>query len=357
MEELPYPWLTNEWQRLTALGGVPGAATSGAILLHGPAGVGKLALARHFAAALLCSRPGAGQVPCGECAACRLRLAGNHPDLVAIRPETVQIAEGLEAQAEEEAAEIDEAPGEKKSRRAPSKEIRIEQIRSMSDAMTRSSHQGGARVVLIYPAHTLNQASGNALLKVLEEPPVGTVFVLVSERAERLLPTVRSRCRDLAVGVPDTTLALEWLSRSGVHEAENALAAAGGAPLVALESAEQASEAEPVRRELIDALARPAGFSALRLAERISSVEPALVVGWLLRWTHDCISYRIAQRIRYHPKEGERLARRVAHAAPLRLLNYQRELMAQRRVAEHPLNKRLFLESLLMRYQEALEGS
>jgi len=347
-----YPWQDAAWASATALA----ARSSGAILLYGPAGVGKLALARRLAAALLCENRSPSGDACGTCVACRWIASGSHPDLLAVRPEAVQIAEGLEAEGDAGGEEEDGPGPDKKGKRAPSKEIRIEQIRKLGEALTVSSHRGGARVVLLYPGEALNQASGNALLKILEEPPADTLFLLVSDRAERILPTVRSRCRQLALALPPSEVALAWLIAQGVEDAARLLAGSGGAPLAALANVEAEAELGALHAQLLEALGAPERASPVRTAERLVGVEPVIVVGWLLRWVHDCISYRLAQRIRYHPMEGSRLAAVAARALPQRLLAYQRELAAQRRVAEHPLNKRLFLESLLIGYHDALLG-
>src|SRR3546814_5345475 len=79
----------------------------------------------------------------------------------------------------------------------------------------------------------MNAITANALLKVLEEPPAHTVFLMVADAPDRLLPTLVSRCRRLPLPVPDTAQSLAWLNEQGVERAELWLAAAGGAPLLA----------------------------------------------------------------------------------------------------------------------------
>lgn len=349
----PYPWQNDAWERLIELA----RRKPSGILIHGPAGIGKTELAKHLARSLVCENPAADGHPCGQCAACLWSARGGHPDVVLVRPETVQLAEGLENadDSDAEAGQSEEEAGPTRARRAPSKEIRIEQVRALGDALSVGSYRGGARVVVLYPAEALNLPAANALLKVLEEPPAGTLFVLVANRPERLPATVVSRCQRVALCEPPAALALAWLEAHQVTDAAVLLARCGGAPLAAAASVDE-QEQEALRRSLLEALAAPARFSPLRSAERIAAVEPVVVVGWLLRWIHDCISYRLAGRIRYHPMESSRLAAIVPDMEPARLLAYQRYLLAQRRVAEHPLNKRLFAESLLLGYRDATQG-
>ncbi len=106
--------------------------------------------------------------------------------------------------------------------------IEVDQAREAVDFVRLSTYRAGYRVVLVNPADALNVASANALLKVLEEPPLNTVFVLVSDQPRRLLPTIRSRCARFDIGLPPDELAAQWLTSQGVDDAPNLLALAGG---------------------------------------------------------------------------------------------------------------------------------
>ncbi len=145
--------------RAAADGRVPAA-----VLLVGPAGIGKRALADAFAARLLCAAPGAGGA-CGACAHCTRVGAGTHPDLhlVARDPER--------------------------------RDIRIEQVRELTRWLTLQPLMAARKVGVLDDAHCLSEQAQNALLKTLEEPPGAPVLVLVASSAALLLPTVRSRCQ------------------------------------------------------------------------------------------------------------------------------------------------------------------
>ncbi|MFP4902876.1 DNA polymerase III subunit delta', partial [Paraburkholderia sp. BR14261] len=194
-----YPWQTDDWQRLQQLR----SHWPHALLLHGQAGIGKLQFAQHLAKGLLCEAPQANGEPCGACAACNWFVQGNHPDYRIVVPEALAGEIGQAGDDEAKAEKADKADGEEgKKGRAPSKEIRIEQVRALLDFTSVGSHRGGLRVVVLYPAEALNVAAANALLKTLEEPPAGVVFLVVSARIDRLLPTIISRCRQWPMGTP-----------------------------------------------------------------------------------------------------------------------------------------------------------
>ena len=134
-----------------------------AILLTGDSGVGKKTMARLLGQGLLCS--GEGEKPCGACRDCRRFAAGTHPDALFPAP----------------------APKEKT--------IKIDALRTMIDALSRHSLEGGRRVILIENAERMTPQAQNCLLKTLEEADAGTCFLLTADQETALLPTIRSRCR------------------------------------------------------------------------------------------------------------------------------------------------------------------
>ena len=153
-----------------------------------------------------CGAPGG----CGECAACLWFDQGNHPDYRLVTTEERALAAGLD-DAEDNAAEGDAPAGKK----APSREIRFQQLAALKSFLSVATHRGGYRIVLVHPAETMNATAANMLLKVLEEPPDRTVFLLVSDRIDALPATIVSRCRKLPVPTPSREVAVAWLREQG----------------------------------------------------------------------------------------------------------------------------------------------
>jgi DNA polymerase-3 subunit delta' len=306
-----------------------------ALLVSGRPGLGKSALAEAFAMGLLCDRASKDGRPCGECQSCNWFSQGNHPDFRRLQPES------MAPESEEE------SPAKKEKKK--SDQIKIEQIRATEAFLAVGTHRGGARVILIDPADAMNATAQSALLKNLEEPPPGTVYLLVTSRPQRMLPTIRSRCRAVPMGIPPAKEALAWLRAEGVDEAESALAAAAGAPLAAL----AAAELEPARREFLNKLSDPSS-DPLALALACDVLEPALVVGWLQRWVYDLLSVRLSGRIRYNAAAKTALDRLGPAQDPTALTRLLRKLAEARGLAQHPLNTRLFFEDLLLQYRAAM---
>jgi DNA polymerase-3 subunit delta' len=295
-----------------------------ALLLHGAAGVGKLTLAEQFARSLVCESLQPGGLPCGRCEGCRWFLAGNHPDIRFLEPETM--ARNVPV------AEEGDEPKAKDAK--PSNQIKIEQARALGDFVHVMSHRGGYRVAIVHPAEDMNTATANSLLKNLEEPPAGAVFLLVSHRPARLLPTIRSRCVSVPVPVPDAKAAAAWLAAQGVRNAERWLAFAGGAPLRALEYAtgERGEAIERILRGVASgdrgALAEPKDREALEpLAEVLQKMALDRAFGSLTGKT----------------KYGSTAVAGDARA----WLAYARAMGRHRTLTRHPLNPRLLAAEML----------
>jgi DNA polymerase-3 subunit delta' len=331
-----YPWQQSAWEQLQQMR----ARLPHAILFHGAAGIGKADFLEAFAQALLCENVRPDGHACGQCASCGWFVQHNHPDYRRVRPEALEdepVADG------EEGGDAD-----KKKSRTPSKEIKIEQIRSLADFMNISTHRQGLRVVVLYPAEALNMPASNALLKTLEEPPPGTVFLLASNSLDRLLPTILSRCRKFALPMPDHAQALAWLNGQGVADADGWLREQGGAPLAALAQAETGNREE--MEALLQLLAHPSVESALKVADRLSKAPLPMLVAWQQRWLYDVFSYKLSGAIRYYPRYQKELAALAANVHTASLMRVIKSTNERRAVADHPLSPKLFVEDMLLDY-------
>lgn len=317
-----------------------------ALLLFGQKGIGKADLASFFVQSLLCEAPQKNGEACGQCAACLWFVQGSHPDFRLIRPDA--LAEATDEAVEIEGENTSEASA-KDSKKA-SKEIRIDQIRALADFINLGSHRSGLRVVLLYPAQALNLNAANALLKMLEEPPPHTLFVLVSDGLDGLLPTILSRCQKIAIAPPETELALAWLKEQRVESAASLLAEAGGAPLLALALSTQ-SELLQAQKSLFHGLAQPQQMDALQLADKLYKVPLPTTVDWVQRWLHDLVAVGAVDKVRYYPAQQPALSALAGRITTQTLLGFTHQVTQFAAIATHPLNPRVQLEALLLQYQ------
>ena len=320
-----YPWNADAWSQLVARrDNLPQA-----LLIHGPRGLGKLDLARRFAQGILCETPGAKE-PCGRCDGCRWFLAGQHPDFRQIEPEALAGPQDTE-----------DSPAPSKTAK-PSHEIKVDQVRELTDFLNIGSHRGKRRLALFHPAEDMNANAANSLLKSLEDPASGACFILVSDNPRRLIPTMRSRCIGLPVALPDLSGALVWLKQEQVEDAESWLAFVGGAPLLARDYAE--SE-RGTRIKQVAGLLKQGNRDAL-LAWPVSEREQMEVLAEVLqKWAYDRAAGSLPGK-RFFGGVGGKSADDGKTGAWLR---FAREAGRYRVAARHPLNPKLFAADLIGR--------
>lgn len=161
------------------------AATGGAMthawLMTGPPGSGRTNAARAFAAALECEKPDPASKGCGECQACRTVLAGTHPDVSMVTTENVTYS--------------------------------IEDVRHLINTAHDRPATGRWRIIIVEDADRMTERTTNVLLKAIEEPPPHTVWILCAPSPADVLITVRSRCRNVTLRIPDNADVAELLVR------------------------------------------------------------------------------------------------------------------------------------------------
>jgi len=317
------PWQESQWQRLLqalAQGRLPHA-----LLFSGPQGVGKERFALAFVHSLLCPDRDAQGHPCGVCRHCQLMQSGTHPDFQWIRPE-------LESK---------------------SGEIKIEAIRELTGGATLTAQSGGHKAILIQPAHRMNTAAANSLLKTLEEPSRDTLIILLSDQPSRLLPTIRSRCQQLNFAIPPRRAALDWLAGKTRHgEPEGLLDLASGAPLLAL--ALDDAELLQGRREMLE---RFLGLAQKRedpvaLAQAWGSHDNRLLLEWLTGWVIDLLRLKAAaDPPQLFNRDQAQALRRLADNVNSRVLQrYLGQVYEARGLIDGNLNPQLVLEKLLIEW-------
>jgi DNA polymerase-3 subunit delta' len=218
----------------------------GAILLHGPQGIGKATFAFEIAAAIL--------VATGDEDAGRVEeqvAAMSHPNLFLLRRRP-------------------------KDGKGYYTVIRVEDVREVRDSLHHTRGRAGHRIAIIDSIDDCNPSAANALLKTLEEPPADTTFLLVSHRPGQLLPTIKSRCHNLALRpIADADVAAVLMEQGdalGEAELQRAVALAGGRPRRAFETLalEEGSALGVLQAWLADPLRHPAGVS-LQLADALGA--------------------------------------------------------------------------------------
>ncbi len=330
MSGLP-PWIAAQAAQLLAQRGH-------AWLLQGPSGLGQYGLALTLARSWLCEDPQPAGA-CGRCTSCHAIDVRTHADLAVLMPETAMLALGWPL-SEKAQQEIDD------KKRKPSREIRVEAMRDAVEFAQRTSSRGRGKVVLVYPAERMNAITANTLLKTLEEPPGDVRFVLASEAAHQLLPTIRSRCLGHTMAWPAPGTALAWLVEQGVGEgdARVLLRAAGGRPDEALALAQAGRDARQWS-QLPKALAR-GDVAAL------GDCTPAQAIDVLQKVCHDLLAVRAEAAPRFFER-----ADLPAPASYEALTAWWRELAREQKTAEHPYNAGLMLESLVARARTALHSA
>jgi DNA polymerase-3 subunit delta' len=311
------PWLapcTASLRAALSAGRLPHA-----LLIHDSPGAGGDWLANWAAALALCLKP--AEAPCGRCEGCTRVAAHQHPDLILVVP-------------------IED-----------SKQLRIEQVRELSEELALTSHQGGYKVGILTPADTMNRFAANALLKTLEEPPPRTLLILVATQPSRLPATILSRCQRLRVRAPTRAESLEWLQQvRGAGDWNAVLDLLGEAPFLAAQTDPKAIPAlgQETRRTLEEIQAGAA--DPVATAERWSRSEPELRLRCFENWLTD----RIRRHLTGTGNSSEiRANAHLSHNAPVLNIRALFELADGvrdlRSSLDVPINRSLALELLLRR--------
>lgn len=316
-----YPWHQEAWQQLAAHWQNQPAAW----LFTGKQNTGKTAFARFAAQALLCETPQAVHQPCGSCASCHLFAQESHPDFYELTPDLPE----------------DGAPGRKLL------QIKIDAVRGMIEDIYLTTVRGGKRVVLVHPAEAMNLQAANGVLKILEEPPAHVIFLLVTHARDKLLPTVKSRCRQMALPAPSGEQALAYLQQEGVDNAASLLAFHSGAPLF-----DTAAESDDMRTELLNLLAAPRLLAILDYAAAFDQQKQplAVVIDWLQKWLVDVGLAQQNIPPLYYPDFAAASAQTAVKTDPHRLFALTDRLNELSPYGHHTLSVRMQLECFLIDY-------
>ena len=326
------PWLQDQLQSLLSQRGH-------AWLLSGPSGLGQFELALALARAWLCEAP-MPQGACGHCGSCHAVDVHTHADLCMLMPETLFLDLGwpLDQKTQEE---LDA------KKRKPSKEIKVDAAREAVSFTQFTRSRGDTKVVLVFPAERMNTITANTLLKTLEEPPGDVKFVLASEAAHQLLPTIRSRCLIHTMAWPNHQEAEAWLTQHGfsAEEATFALRTAGGRPDEVFR-----------QKELGQTMQWWAQFPRAMQAgdaSYCSNLPPSEVIDALQKLCHDLMMRQAEASLRYF--NASDLPSIQSNGA--NLTAWFKRLSQAARSSEHPFNAGLMLEALCSEAREVINAT
>lgn len=326
---MKFPWQKKQWQQLWQA--KQEQRLPHALLFTGMAGIGKTQFADSFVCALLCQELAAEEA-CGQCHACRLIAGKAHPNVLWVAPEK-------EGQA-----------------------IKVEQIRHVSEFIYQTSLQGDFRIVIIHPANKMNIHAANALLKMLEEPPLGAIIILISDQTSPLPATLLSRCQRFVFPSPPLEQALPWLK----EQLENEQGSIGpvlllklnrGAPLGAIQWVKTGKLAARLMlyQHLYALTQKPANPlpAALNVFENMD-ILPFL--DFMLSWELDLIRLQWGANVNEitnidFASQLMEIAKYKERSPHLAFLTFLERLYAQICLGMN-MNKQLLVESVLIKYIE-----
>ncbi len=336
MSESIHPWNRAMWETLTQ----HRERTTHAWLFKGPQGVGKTVIAIEFALYLL-----------SEDVADRAKVhglfsAGSHPDFHVLMPEQ-RCVEGEGVLEQYAVRYVSTGRGKPKS------VISVDQIRQLIERVSTRSHTGANKCVIISPAECMNANSANALLKILEEPPARTLFLLISAMPHQLPSTIISRCSPVDLREPDKHTARVWLLDQGLPDADVdvLLALSGGAPLRA-RWLHETGFLEHRREWISDVLQLMEDhLDPLEVAAKWNRSERLIAMDWLHRFVVDLARVIFCEHPEnlYNPDVRRRLQDLKKRINVTALFDVSDTLGRGKQLLESPLDQDLIMEDVLIR--------
>ena len=322
---MTHPWLNAHWTRLVDR--LRADRLPHGLMLAGPGGLGKGALAQALASSLLCETPNDDGTACGNCHGCRMFAAGTHPDYQHVTPEE------------------------------PGSQIKVDQVRELIRFMALSRQYERYKVAIIEPAEAMNPNAANSLLKTLEEPSAQSVLILVTSQPSVLPATIRSRCQRIDIRAPRPEEGLAWLAGQGLAESDAAalLKQANHAPLLALQLAEEgALEAQAdFFTQFMDVL-RGRG-SAPALAEKWRNGNLERILAWQIEWVDAMIRFLETEDLSMTGEPATVLSRLAPLMGTQGLFDLRDQLIQYRRMLTGNLNAQMMLEDILQAWTHTLD--
>lgn len=312
-----YPWQISDYDYLMSLT----KRLPSSILLHGPSGVGALNIALAFSARLLCENPKQEQ-SCGNCRSCNLLMQNSHPDFYRLEPD----------------------PDDEKK----NKVITVAEVRSAVEYISLSTHLAEYKIILIENSGWLNLNSANALLKVLEEPPMKVLFILITDNLNKMLPTIKSRCHKYGLTLPSKEQALAYLTEQKIDNSLFWLSYYNSCPLF------EAELTDTQLANFINTLLVPSIDNIFLLVQDVDgkTVSFSFFVDFMLKWISDLSSYQLSQQMSYFGYYMEAISGLIVKLHREKAFYLVDKLTHLSLWATHPLNYKLQIENILLQYQQ-----
>jgi DNA polymerase-3 subunit delta' len=264
-----------------------------ALLLHGAQSLASNKLAHAFIQSLLCGNPDINGSYCGVCNSCSLYGLNSHPDYYSLN------------------LNEDE------------KTISIAQVRNVTEFLSISTHLGRYKIIFVEDAGLLNINSANALLKILEGPPIYALFILLSDNIGQLLPTIISRCQKYKLSVPDSDYVADNIE---ISEEQFGL--------------------------LIKVLSKPSVDNIYEFTSTLEAKNMTFILEFLTKWLSDLLSFKLAGVINYFSQYESDFKQLIEKQNIDKAFYLQDKLSFLLEWAKHPLNYKLQIENILFQYQQ-----
>ena len=309
----PYSWQQAQMQRLEHA--IEQQRLPHAILISGPAGVGKQHLADCLIHRVLKKHMTSAKFEA-------LLAAGTHPD--------VRIVSLLNDK----------------------KQIAVDQIRALSEGLALTPQISNIKIAVIQPAELMNRAAANALLKTLEEPSGNTLIILLSHNPGRLPLTIRSRCQHIPQRMPDSREAGIWLSEQGVTNYQAYLELTSGAPLLAESAAENKwlEQHQYLLDDLSGLIDRQGNIVSISAKWRESDVT--LLIRWIKNLVKSLVISKLSEQITSDMAGNflKNLKISLDRIDLIKLIGYSDFLDQSELEINNNLNRELFLEQIFTRW-------
>lgn len=319
-----FKWQHKDYARLSLSYKKP----SQVLLLSTIAGFGVDVLISNYVALILCENPVQSSTdelfyPCSTCQSCILLQNDNHPDFYSLLVDVT----------------------------ANQKNISVDDVRNMLEFLSTTTHIGRYKIVFIPDVDLLSINSANALLKVLEEPSVYTLFILQTNNLSGIMPTIRSRCHVYKLSAIDNLDVLSSISRPNITNAEFWLRYYDNAPLFEVPISDEQYDV------LINVLLQPSVENIFMASAKFDGKDASFLLGFLTRWLNDLIFHIKNIPLRYFGGYIEELDKISKRANLHKIFYLFDQVNFLEDWATHPLNYKLQLENLLLQYQGLFSGS